>query len=384
MNVLLSDLKGAQLSIVVALWMAHTRGQSSLSNKELAFETGYHDSQTVAEALRRLSQRGLVVCLGHPAHRNEWALTAACRQMFLPAGPAAIESQENPNSLPASEPLALPARGETPENPDSLARARLDSERDSRESGKSQLSPPESESVKLINDSGDSESGAGALFGPAWLARVQQFQASCLEQKYLQALRAGKVYRQLCAPLAKQLAAEGPAYLSHLLGFVAYAHSPDCDQAKPGAVVYPAARARAQCEAQYLPPPNLDFELALAWALRGAREEEPTPVESLEPEASSEAGSGGLPHEPTAAERAWTAALAQLGRELSREIYTTWLLGVTVVSADEATFRLGVCHAYARAWLETRLKPTIKRALGGVVGHAIEVEFVLQPTRGLE
>ena len=99
MSLLLSDLKGAQLSIIVALWMAHLHGLSSLSNKTLAFETGYHDSKTLAEALLRLSQRGLVVCLGNPANRNEWALTAACRQMFLPAEPAAIESRENPNSL---------------------------------------------------------------------------------------------------------------------------------------------------------------------------------------------------------------------------------------------------------------------------------------------
>ena len=381
MSVLLSDLKGAQLSIIMALWMAHVHGQPSLSNKALAFETGYQDSKTVAEALLRLSQRGLVVCLGNPAHRNEWALTAACRQMFLPAEPAPLESWENPNSLPAVAPTTRLLGGETWENPDSLSSARGDSERDSRESGKSQLSLPESESVKLINDSEDTESGANALFGSAWMSRVQQFQAGHLEQKFLQVLKAGKVYRQLCPPLAKQLAAEGPAYLPHLLGFVAYACGPDCDQAKPGAVVYPAARDREPCDPQYLPPPTLDFEQALAWAVRGGREAEPSSVEGPEPEAAQGPGLSAAPPEPTAAETAWAAAKIRLQLELSREVFRTWLLGVTLVAADETTFTMGVRHAYARDWLETRLKPTIQQALSGAVGHSVEVTFVLQPTR---
>jgi chromosomal replication initiation ATPase DnaA len=66
---------------------------------------------------------------------------------------------------------------------------------------------------------------------------------------------------------------------------------------------------------------------------------------------------------------------------LSREVFTTWLLGVTLVAADETTFTMGVRHAYARDWLETRLKPTIQQALSGAVGHSVEVAFVLHPTR---
>ncbi len=224
MTLLLSDLKGAQLSIIVALWFGHVHGRPSLSNKDLAFETGYHDSKTMAEALQRLSQRGLVVCLGNPANRNEWTLTGASRQLFLPAGTPELESRENPDSLPAGLLPALPAGGETRENPNSLhseqasgmpsggeSRGNPDSlpglmpdfEREMRESGKSQLSAPESESVNLNTDSGKTESGADALFGPAWLTRVTTYQTGELEQRYLKALRAGKVYRQLCASLAR-------------------------------------------------------------------------------------------------------------------------------------------------------------------------------------
>ncbi len=380
MSVLLSDLKGAQLAIIVALWITHIHGLSNLSNKALAFETGYHDSKTLAEALLRLSRRGLVVCLGNPANRNEWALTAACRQMFLPAEPAAIESRENPTSLPEVPSPTLSPAAETRENPDSLFSAGAKLTRDSGESGKSQVSLPESESVKLIDDSGDTESGHRPLFGSAWTAEVQHFQASHLEQKYLQALRAGKVYHQLCGPLAKQLAAEGPEYLAHLLGFVAYAYGPDCDQSKPGAVVYPAARDRDPCDPRYLPPRSLNFEQALAWAARGGREAAPAPVAASMSEAAEKLEA--LPPELTAARQVWAKVLAQLQLELTRDVFTTWLVGTTLLAATETLYTVGARHTYARDWLETRLKQTIKHALENIVGHAVDVEFVVLAPSG--
>ena len=101
-------------------------------------------------------------------------------------------------------------------------------------------------------------------------------------------------------------------------------------------------------------------------------------VEAPAPEAMNRLGFSDAPYEPTLAERAWAAAVARLQLELSREVFTTWLRGVTLVSADEATFTLGVQYTYARDWLEKRLRHTIKQTLGGIVGHAVAVEFVLQ------
>jgi len=159
-----------------------------------------------------------------------------------------------------------------------------------------------------------------------------------------------------------------------------YAHSPECDQARPGAVVYPAVRDREPCEPRYLPPPALDFDQALAWAVQGGREVEAAPVEVREPEAAEEPGVAERPHAPTAAEQAWAAARARLQRELSREVFTAWLQDVTLVSADAAAFTLGVRHAYARDWLEARLRPAIGQTLREVLGHAVEVQFVVPST----
>jgi DNA-binding HxlR family transcriptional regulator len=131
MPTLLSDLKGCQLSILVALLRAAGR---PMSNRELAEETGYGDDKTVAHALRRLSQRMLVVKLGNPNHRNEWALTVTCRQFLLPGQALLTESRENPDSPPYvvvvntssdSEREDLQQQHQSRENPDSLRAARL-------------------------------------------------------------------------------------------------------------------------------------------------------------------------------------------------------------------------------------------------------------------
>jgi len=128
---LLSDLKGAQLSILVALWFGHVDSHPSMSNRQLVDETGYTDPKTVASALLKLSRRALIVHTGKPGNRNEWSLTATCRQMFLPtyAPNLTEESGEIPHSLGSScssnnddslKQLQL-LRGESGGNPHSLS-----------------------------------------------------------------------------------------------------------------------------------------------------------------------------------------------------------------------------------------------------------------------
>lgn len=73
----------------------------------------------------------------------------------------------------------------------------------------------------------------------------------------------------------------------------------------------------------------------------------------------------------------WEVARGQLQLELNKNVYDTWIRGVTVLRPEEGVFVLGATHAYAKDWLENRLLGTIKRTLSDVVGHSVEVRLAL-------
>ena len=77
-------------------------------------------------------------------------------------------------------------------------------------------------------------------------------------------------------------------------------------------------------------------------------------------------------------EQLWQAVLGQLQMELSKSTFETWVRETTLVTHEDGAFVVGTPNAYARDWLENRLKLSIKRILANLLGRtSLEVRFVV-------
>lgn len=78
---------------------------------------------------------------------------------------------------------------------------------------------------------------------------------------------------------------------------------------------------------------------------------------------------------------AWLATLGQLQLQMNKGTFETWLQGAEVLAFQNNQFVIGVRNAYAKDWLEQRLKPTIERTLTDILDQTVEVNFtVWSPT----
>lgn len=78
------------------------------------------------------------------------------------------------------------------------------------------------------------------------------------------------------------------------------------------------------------------------------------------------------------AHRTWQAAQGELQLQMTRATYDTWLKGTFAVSYEDGLLIVGTQNPYAKEWLENRLLGTIKRTLAGILGHTIEVRFIVK------
>jgi hypothetical protein len=76
-------------------------------------------------------------------------------------------------------------------------------------------------------------------------------------------------------------------------------------------------------------------------------------------------------------ERIWHDALGFLQAELPRQFFDTWVRDVEPISFDDDLLTLNVANEFAREKLEKEYKETILRTLSMVLGHAIEVQIVV-------
>ena len=79
------------------------------------------------------------------------------------------------------------------------------------------------------------------------------------------------------------------------------------------------------------------------------------------------------------AEQTWQTALGELQLQLTKATFDTWVKSTYVISSEDGTFVIGVHNGYAKDWLENRLLTTIKRTLVGIVGHSVDVKFLVRP-----
>jgi chromosomal replication initiator protein len=73
----------------------------------------------------------------------------------------------------------------------------------------------------------------------------------------------------------------------------------------------------------------------------------------------------------------WSAALAALERKYSKPIFEMWLKPMRPVAMSEAEIVLSVQSAFARDWVENRLKGDISEVLTELLGATLALRFVV-------
>ncbi len=77
----------------------------------------------------------------------------------------------------------------------------------------------------------------------------------------------------------------------------------------------------------------------------------------------------------TSAKQIWDTALGALQVQVTKANYNTWLKDTTGLGLRDGHFVVGVPSAFAREWLDKRLRSLVKRTLTNIVGREIEVQF---------
>jgi chromosomal replication initiator protein len=73
----------------------------------------------------------------------------------------------------------------------------------------------------------------------------------------------------------------------------------------------------------------------------------------------------------------WTAALAALERKYSKPVFEMWLKPIRLVELDGTEIVLAVQSAFARDWVENRLRGDIAEVLAELLGEAVTLRFVV-------
>jgi hypothetical protein len=107
------------------------------------------------------------------------------------------------------------------------------------------------------------------------------------------------------------------------------------------------------------------------------------PFGGVDPERSRGAQDGPSRTDAAAPERKiWQAALGELQLQMTKATFDTWVRNTRLLSCLDDVFVIGAQNAFARDWLENRLLTTVKRTLVGIVGHPVEVQFMLEESPG--
>lgn len=84
-----------------------------------------------------------------------------------------------------------------------------------------------------------------------------------------------------------------------------------------------------------------------------------------------------MEHKTPDARRVWETTLGELQVQMPRETFDAWLRDTRVLAHEDGSYIIGVPNAYAREWLDQRLKKVVLRILRQVSRRNVEVSFVL-------
>jgi chromosomal replication initiator protein len=75
----------------------------------------------------------------------------------------------------------------------------------------------------------------------------------------------------------------------------------------------------------------------------------------------------------------WQMVLSELALQMPSATYDTWVRDTVVIGYEDGEFIIGMPNAYARDWLENRLRHTIKRTLSSIMHRGVQVQFRVRP-----
>lgn len=75
----------------------------------------------------------------------------------------------------------------------------------------------------------------------------------------------------------------------------------------------------------------------------------------------------------------WRMVLSELALQMPSSTYDTWVRDTVVIGYEDGEFIIGMPNAYARDWLENRLRHTIKRSLSSIMRRAVQIQFRVRP-----
>ncbi len=75
----------------------------------------------------------------------------------------------------------------------------------------------------------------------------------------------------------------------------------------------------------------------------------------------------------------WQNALSELALQMPAATYDTWMRDTRVMGYEDGDFYIGMPNAYARDWLENRMRKKIKRTLTKLVGRSVQIHFSVSP-----
>ena len=71
--------------------------------------------------------------------------------------------------------------------------------------------------------------------------------------------------------------------------------------------------------------------------------------------------------------------LGELELQMPSATFNTWVRDTWVMGYEDGEFIIGLPNAYARDWLENRLRYKIKRALTTIMHRQVQVTFQVRP-----
>lgn len=116
-----------------------------------------------------------------------------------------------------------------------------------------------------------------------------------------------------------------------------------------------------------------------------------TPATPVPRDAGANGDPSGSPNEEAAHERqglerdpnfdphlVWQTVLGELALQMPAPTFDTWVRDTVVLAYEDGEFIIGLPNAYARDWLENRLRPTIKRSLTSIMRRAVQIRFLVR------
>lgn len=76
-------------------------------------------------------------------------------------------------------------------------------------------------------------------------------------------------------------------------------------------------------------------------------------------------------------DQVWQTILDQLQLQMTRATFDTWLKDTRLISKDHQSLIVGTKNTFAKDWLENRLFNTINRTVANILGHPVDIEFIV-------